>query len=70
MYDCSPVSHIKQQVSPALLMLGEGDRRVPCSQGLRWAEFLKGAGHDVDILMFPKVGHALDTFDSERYGIK
>ncbi|KAJ2985623.1 hypothetical protein HDV02_003360, partial [Globomyces sp. JEL0801] len=47
MYGASPASQIKDKVSPALLMLGKGDRRVPPSQGLRWAEYLKGAGHDI-----------------------
>ena len=55
---------------PAFLMLGQGDRRVPPSQGLRWAEHLKGIGHKVDILMFPGVGHALDSFEAERYGFE
>ena len=66
MYKASPVAWIKDKVSPALLMLGAGDRRVPPSQGKRWAECLKGAGHVVKILQFPGTGHALDSFDAER----
>ncbi|KAJ3312025.1 hypothetical protein HDV04_003412 [Boothiomyces sp. JEL0838] len=70
MYEASPVSHLKDKVSPVLLMLGDGDRRVPPSQGLRFVETLKGKGFDAHTLMFPKVGHALDTFDAQRYGFE
>ncbi|KAJ3322315.1 hypothetical protein HDV06_003209 [Boothiomyces sp. JEL0866] len=70
MYEASPVSHLKDKVSPVLMMLGEGDRRVPPSQGLRFVETLKGKGFDAHTLMFPKVGHALDTFEAQRYGFE
>ncbi|KAJ3270617.1 hypothetical protein HDV01_007551 [Terramyces sp. JEL0728] len=70
MFDASPVAHIRDKVSPILMMLGEGDRRVPPSQGLRFVETLKGKGFDAHTLMFPKVGHALDTFEAQRYGFE
>lgn len=70
LYGMSPISRIKERVSPALLMLGEDDRRVPPSQGKRWAEKLIGNGHSVTTLMFPDTGHALDSVDAERYGFE
>ena len=68
MFNMSPVSRIKGKCSPALLMLGANDRRVPVSQGKRWAQLLKGKGSDVRTLVFPDTGHALDSFDAEIAG--
>lgn len=72
MYECSPARFAENggKTSPVLLMLGDGDRRVPHSQALRWAETLKGNGAQVDVLMFPGNGHALDSLDAERYGVE
>jgi acylaminoacyl-peptidase len=66
----SPVAHIGSKVSPALLMLGANDRRVPPSQGRRWAETLRGAGHEVETIQFGDSGHALDSFDAEWFGFE
>ena len=70
MYAISPVGQIKARISPALLMLGANDRRVPPSQGKRWAEYLQGQGHAIQTLLFPGTGHALDSFDAERYAFE
>lgn len=75
MYTCSPVSRLaasqkEKQTSPVLLHLGAGDRRVPHSQGLRWAETLISQGCEIDVIMFPGTGHALDSLDGERYGFE
>jgi acylaminoacyl-peptidase len=70
MLKVSPIYFIKEKVSPALLMLGEKDRRVPPSQGFRWAEYLASKNHTVQVMTFPKDGHALDSFDAERVGFK
>lgn len=73
MYQASPVYHSdfpSSKTCPVLLHLGEGDRRVPHSQGLRWAEVLKGKGMDVKVMMFPATGHALDSMDAERVGFE
>ncbi len=64
----SPVAHIAEKVAPALLMLGAKDRRVPPSQGRRWAELVGATGSRVQTLVFPDAGHALDTFEAERVG--
>jgi acylaminoacyl-peptidase len=62
----SPVYYVKDKVSPALLMIGECDRRVPPSQGYRWAEYLKAKKQTIRVLSFPQDGHALDSVDAER----
>ncbi|KAL2916289.1 hypothetical protein HK105_204045 [Polyrhizophydium stewartii] len=68
MFVHSPASVAHKVVAPVLLMLGAGDRRVPPSEGLRWSQYLRGAGRDVRVLMFPETGHGLDTFEAERVG--
>jgi acylaminoacyl-peptidase len=72
LYNCSPARFAENggKTSPVLLMLGDGDRRVPHSQALRWAETLKGNGAQVEVLMFPGNGHAIDSLDAERYGVE
>ena len=67
--ECSPVKRMGK-CAPVLLQLGDGDRRVPHSQGLRWAESLRSAGNDVLVLLFPGNGHALDGFEAERYSFE
>ncbi|TPX35244.1 hypothetical protein SmJEL517_g02256 [Synchytrium microbalum] len=68
MYNKSPVSVAANVKGPVLLLLGEGDRRVPPSEGLRWSQYLKGRNVDVTVLMFPDTGHALDSVESEVFG--
>ncbi|KAJ1339557.1 hypothetical protein BSLG_005804 [Batrachochytrium salamandrivorans] len=55
MFRHSPASVVHKIKSPVLLMLGAGDRRVPPSEGLRWSQYLRGAGKDI-------------SFEAERYG--
>ncbi|TPX41270.1 hypothetical protein SeMB42_g05645 [Synchytrium endobioticum] len=68
MFDKSPVAVADKVRAPVLLLLGEGDRRVPPSEGLRWAQYLKGQGKDVSVYMFPETGHSLDTVEAETFG--
>jgi acylaminoacyl-peptidase len=70
LFDISPVSFIHGKVSPCLLMLGNDDRRVPPSQGRRWAEAVRSAGNEVTTVVFNDVGHALDSFESEWHGFE
>ena len=69
MYAASPMS-LTLPTSPVLLHLGANDRRVPHSQGLRWAESIKGRGGECIVYMFPATGHALDSLDAERVGFE
>ena len=42
--------------------------RIDFVEGLRWSEYLKSRGVDIQVYMFPEVGHALDTLAAELYG--
>lgn len=68
MFSKSPASVAHLVTSPVLVMLGEGDRRVPPMEGLRWGQYLKSNGVDATIVKFNEVGHALDSVPAEKYG--
>ena len=44
MYNKSPVAHIDNIVTPAMIMLGRDDRRVPPSQGIEFHKALLAKG--------------------------
>ena len=66
----SPSSLIDNVKTPTLLLIGHDDRRVNKGQGLSWFHALKGRGVETKLLIFPDVGHSLDTLDADRYGIE
>lgn len=66
MYEASPVKHSAGKTTPVLLLLGAVDRRVPNTQGLRWAESIKMRKGSVEVMYFPGNGHSLDGFEAER----
>lgn len=78
MFFKSPASVAGSISCPILLLLGEQDKRVPPSgmlilmisllDGLRWSQYLKSRGNEINVLMYPKVGHALDSVDAEHDG--
>ena len=70
MFNASPAKFVGEKVSPCLIMLGKSDRRVPPSQGKRFAEVLASRGHIVTMLLFAQNGHALDGFDAEQIGFQ
>lgn len=47
MFSMSPDKVSCMIQSPVLLMLGEKDRRVPYSQGLKWGQYLKSRKVDI-----------------------
>ncbi|KAG0308717.1 hypothetical protein BGZ98_007085 [Dissophora globulifera] len=70
----SPMDHVDKVVSPTLMLLGGGDRRVPPSQGVTWwqarqnrikRDQLTGAVNRIQ--MFDGTGHALDSVEAERH---
>ena len=65
MYAASPVAHIDNVTTPALVCLGAVDRRVPQSQGIEYHSLLKSRGVDTRLLVFPDDCHAIDQPCSE-----
>jgi dipeptidyl aminopeptidase/acylaminoacyl peptidase len=64
--EASPIAHVDKMKTPVLLLVGEGDRRVPPPQALALYHALKGRGVEVDMLTFPGNGHALDGVEAQR----
>ena len=70
MYEKSPASVASFVKSPVLIMLGQGDRRVPPSEGLRWGQYLASRGVDCTIMSYESVGHTLDSISAEKNGLE
>ncbi|RKP37675.1 Alpha/Beta hydrolase protein, partial [Dimargaris cristalligena] len=68
MFEKSPIRAADQVKAATLLLIGEGDRRVPPTDGKAWFAALRGRQDPnlvVDMKCYPKVGHALDTVEVE-----
>ncbi|MGY1829189.1 alpha/beta hydrolase fold domain-containing protein [Geodermatophilus sp. SYSU D01180] len=53
----SPVTHVRADAPPVLLLHGTGDRFVPCVQSERLAEGLRRAGADVELHTYDGADH-------------
>ncbi|KAF9230863.1 hypothetical protein BU15DRAFT_56780, partial [Melanogaster broomeanus] len=58
LYEASPIAHVDSVRTPVLVIIGEGDRRVPPTQGRNYFHALKGRGREVEMLTFPGEEHA------------
>lgn len=61
----SPIVHIAKVRTPALILLGEGDRRVPPQQGHELERALRARGIPVRLLSYPDNNHALSKVEAE-----
>jgi dipeptidyl aminopeptidase/acylaminoacyl peptidase len=53
----SPISHVKGVSTPALILHGEADVRVPTSQGYEYYNALKRQGATVKMVVYPRTPH-------------
>lgn len=53
----SPMSYVKGVTTPALILHGEADERVPISQGYEFYNALKRQGADVQMVVYPRTPH-------------
>ncbi len=57
-YDAaSPLTYIRQETVPLLVLQGENDIRVPKGQSVQVVDILKGMGRTVDAHFYPGEGH-------------
>ena len=70
MYKMSPISVIDNVKSKVLMLIGKLDRRVPCSEGLRYIQYLKSRNVDATLYRFDDTGHSLDSNDAEQRGFE
>ncbi|AHF92898.1 esterase [Opitutaceae bacterium TAV5] len=61
----SPVSHVRRDVPPTLILHGKQDATVDYPQALELADALKAAGATYELVMLEKAGH---TFDLTHWG--
>ncbi|KXN83272.1 Acylamino-acid-releasing enzyme [Leucoagaricus sp. SymC.cos] len=57
-----------KHLPPVLLHIGLSDQRVSPTQGITFYHLLKGAGEEVDMLMFEGEGHPLEGIEATRVG--
>ncbi|KAJ3168943.1 hypothetical protein HDU88_001270 [Geranomyces variabilis] len=69
-WKASPMSVAASVKTPAMVMLGADDRRVPNYEGKNWYYYLKSRGVDVRAMQFPDNGHALDGVEAEKCGFE
>jgi dipeptidyl aminopeptidase/acylaminoacyl peptidase len=60
LYAMSPISHIGTAQTPVRLLLGLSDTRVSNTHGMALYHALKAQRKEVDLLVFPGQGHAID----------
>ncbi|KAF9232903.1 Alpha/Beta hydrolase protein [Melanogaster broomeanus] len=68
LYEASPIAHVDSVRTPVLVIIGEGDRRVPPTQGKNYFHALKGRGREVEMLTFPGEEHAFEGVEACRIG--
>ena len=51
------MAHVKGVSTPALILHGEADERVPISQGYEFYNALKRQGTDVQMVVYPRTPH-------------
>lgn len=65
MFRASPSSRVHEAHCPTVVLLGEGDLRVPPSQGRAWCTWLRARGVPCELYSFPGTGHAIDSATGE-----
>ncbi|KAM7437971.1 hypothetical protein ABFA07_012488 [Porites harrisoni] len=65
MLQFSPISHVKKVKTPTLILVGEKDLRVPCSQGKVFYKLLKAQGTETRLLSYPEDNHPLSRVETE-----
>ncbi|KAI6003273.1 Alpha/Beta hydrolase protein [Pisolithus orientalis] len=71
LYSSSPIAHVDRVRTPALLLIGEDDLRVPTSQGKGYYHALKGRNQaPVEMFVFPKESHPLDGVEAARVSVE
>jgi acylaminoacyl-peptidase len=58
----SPIAHVAnvaEKKRPVMMLIGAADRRVPPTNGLRYAAALRAAGGTCHVRVFPEDAHGL-----------
>jgi dipeptidyl aminopeptidase/acylaminoacyl peptidase len=55
----TPIFHAQQVRTPTLMQHGDADERVPLEQGLQYYMALERRGVPVEMVIYPRQGHAI-----------
>lgn len=68
----SPISVVDQVRVPALMLIGDGDQRVPPSQGRQWVAAVQQNGRSPEVLAlsFPGDGHAIPSVEANGHAVQ
>jgi acetyl esterase/lipase len=66
----SPLTHVRKESAPTLLVHGTADEQVPLDQSQRFAAALKKSGVEVELLTLDKAGHAFGSGWGGEHGKK
>jgi dipeptidyl aminopeptidase/acylaminoacyl peptidase len=58
----SPLTHAHSVTTPLLILHGAADDRVPPGQAMQYYRALKDAGRTVQLVLYPRAGHALRDY--------
>jgi len=61
----SPITYIRSEKAPLLVLQGENDPRVPKEEAEQVVEILKKEGRVVDAHYYPNEGHGFDKRENE-----
>jgi acylaminoacyl-peptidase len=64
--DRSQSSKSSNRLPPVLLLIGASDQRVSPTQGISFYHLLKGAGEEVEMLIFDGEGHPLEGVEAAK----
>jgi dipeptidyl aminopeptidase/acylaminoacyl peptidase len=56
----SPIRHAGRVRTPLLIIHGEQDRRVPVANAVGFERALRGAGVEVELVLYPREGHSIE----------
>jgi dipeptidyl aminopeptidase/acylaminoacyl peptidase len=56
----SPITHVRADFPPTLLLTGNRDERVDCSESVHMYEAIIAAGGRAELHVFDGLGHAFD----------
>jgi acetyl esterase/lipase len=64
--DASPVGHLDGRIPPMLLVHGDADEIIPCSETIRFQRLLSEAGADSSLIIVPGAPHSFDLHPAGR----
>jgi dipeptidyl aminopeptidase/acylaminoacyl peptidase len=62
----SPINHVRNVITPTLILHGGDDRTVPASQAQEFYQALKELGVPTQLVIYPREGHPIQEREHQR----